>query len=369
MKIKFCKHCNQEFMPKSANALFCSKECKIKYTNLQQYPDGSDYAECKICKHRGDNLHHHIKTIHNMTISDYCSQFNIEQIDLISKKCREHNSEMQKKAYAEGRLTGWKKGSENPSHSAESKAGRNSPYSTNFKGYDGLTQEEKEEKVRQLKAKMVEKKRQNHTNPLSIDYYTSKGYSEEEAKQLLKERQSTFSLEKCIEKYGEEEGHRKFNERQEKWQNNLNSKPEEEIKRINASKISQSRNICSYSKISQELFYQIYEKIKDDFKEIYFATLKTGYFNKYENSEYEVLAEDKVHRYFLDFYIKDNNKIIEFDGDYWHSEKRGNSAWEINRENSLKRLGFTNILRIKECDYKKNPTNEINKCLEYIYAK
>ena len=88
-----------------------------------------------------------------------------------------------------------------------------------------------------------------------------------------------------------------------------------------------------------------------------------------EKLTYEVLAEDKVHRYFLDFYIKDNNKIIEFDGDYWHSEKRGNSAWEINRENSLKRLGFTNILRIKERDYKKNPSNEIAKCLEYIYAK
>lgn len=28
--------------------------------------------------------------------------------------------------------------------------------------------------------------------------------------------------------------------------------------------------------------------------------------------------------YFLDFYVKDNNVAIEFDGDYWHSEKRGN---------------------------------------------
>lgn len=363
MKIKMCKHCNQEFMPKSANALFCSKECKIKYTNLQQYPDGSDYAECKICKHRGDNLHHHIKTIHNMTISDYCSQFNIEQIDLISKKCREHNSEMQKKAYREGRLTGWKKGSENPSHNAESKAGRNSPYSINFKGYDGLTQEEKEEKVRQLKARMVEKKRQNHTNPLSIDYYTSKGYSEEEAKQLIKERQTTFSLEKCIEKYGEEEGQQKFNERQEKWQDNLNSKSEEEIRRINAAKMLNGKG---YSKISQELFKQIYSKIKTDFENIYFAEVSN------ENSRYNefmVLDTDNKKKYFLDFYIEDNNKIIEFDGDYWHGEKRGNQERDFQREEALKRLGFTNILRIKERDYKKNPTSEINKCLEYIYAK
>ena len=28
-------------------------------------------------------------------------------------------------------------------------------------------------------------------------------------------------------------------------------------------------------------------------------------------------------QFFLDFYVKDNNKVIEFDGDYWHGEKRG----------------------------------------------
>jgi very-short-patch-repair endonuclease len=362
---KICKHCNKEFTTLSARALFCSAECKSRYKNLQQYPDGSDYVECKICKYRGDNLHHHIKTIHKMTIAEYCLQFGIDQIELISNKCRQHNSEMQKKAYVEGRLTVFKSDKTNPAFSEETKKGRNSPYSVNFKGYDGLTQEEKELKVKELKAKMVEKKKQNNTNPLSISYYTSKGYTEAEAKELIRERQTTFSLEKCIEKYGEEAGKEIFENRQSKWQSTLNSKPEDEIKRINAAKMMNGKG---YSKISQDLFNQIYDKIKDDFKEIYFAEVNGKELSTRYN-EFMAFNPKTRKKYFLDFYIKDNNKIIEFDGDYWHGEKRGNQQRDINREDDLKSLGFTNILRIKERDYKKNPSNEINKCLEYIYAK
>ena len=40
--------------------------------------------------------------------------------------------------------------------------------------------------------------------------------------------------------------------------------------------------------------------------------------------EYMVYNEHTKTTYFLDFYIEDNNKVIEFDGDYWHGEKRGN---------------------------------------------
>jgi hypothetical protein len=43
-----------------------------------------------------------------------------------------------KKACSEGR-TGFVKGGYNPSKSEECKAGRNSAWSMNFKGYDGLS--------------------------------------------------------------------------------------------------------------------------------------------------------------------------------------------------------------------------------------
>ena len=88
--------------------------------------------------------------------------------------------------------------------------------------------------------------------------------------------------------------------------------------------------------------------------------------NSNENFEYEVVLEDGIHRYFLDFYIKDNNKVIEFDGDYWHGEKRGNQKRDREREEKLKKLGFINILHVKEYDYKTNPNKVLQECLEFI---
>lgn len=70
----------------------------------------------------------------------------------------------------------------------------------------------------------------------SIEYYLNKGLSQEEAEIALSERQSTFSLDKCIQKYGEEEGKRIWKERQDKWQERLNSKTIEELERINSLK-------------------------------------------------------------------------------------------------------------------------------------
>ena len=71
-----------------------------------------------------------------------------------------------------------------------------------------------------------------------IDYWLKEGYSEEKAKEKLKEHQNTFSKKKCIERYGEKEGIDVFNKRQDKWQATLNSKSEEEISNINRKKSS-----------------------------------------------------------------------------------------------------------------------------------
>ena len=42
--------------------------------------------------------------------------------------------------------------------------------------------------------------------PNQLEYWLSKGFSEEYAKLKIIERQKTFSLKKCIEKYGEDTG-------------------------------------------------------------------------------------------------------------------------------------------------------------------
>lgn len=201
-----------------------------------------------------------------------------------------------------------------------------SPWCKEFVGYKNLSEEEK-------KAKILEKT-YNKQNPnfenfkqnsnTTLEYYLNKGYDEEIAKQMLKERQSTFSLKKCIKKYGEIEGTKRFNQRQEKWLNSLNTP--ENIEKL---RIGRLKGICCqegkfYSKISQDLFNKIVKKLNNKKLIIYYATNKNG--------EYIVKSKDLTRFPMLDFYIPELKKWIEFDGDYWHGEKRGNQQRDKQRE-------------------------------------
>lgn len=55
----------------------------------------------------------------------------------------------------------------------------------------------------------------------SLQYWINKGFSKEDAKKQLSERQSTFTLDKCKAKYGEEQGIIIYDNRQKKWQKSL----------------------------------------------------------------------------------------------------------------------------------------------------
>jgi hypothetical protein len=57
-----------------------------------------------------------------------------------------------------------------------------------------------------------------------VEYWIETGYSEDEAKSMVKETQRTFTKEKCVEKYGEEEGLKIFFDRQNRWFKNFNKK-------------------------------------------------------------------------------------------------------------------------------------------------
>jgi hypothetical protein len=84
------------------------------------------------------------------------------------------------------------------------------------------------------KAIPIEKRRENSN--VCVEYWLKRGYTKEEAKAHIAERQNTFSLEKCIEKYGMAEGLTRWQDRQKRWQNTLNSKSKEEKDSINLSK-------------------------------------------------------------------------------------------------------------------------------------
>jgi hypothetical protein len=201
----------------------------------------------------------------------------------------------------------------------------------------------------------------NGTSNTTLEYYLNQGMNEDEAKLALRKRQSTFSLEKCIEKYGEAEGIKRFKERQEKWLNTLNTPENIEIlinARINGFKASNKKY---YSKISQELFDFIRNRLvgsnKIALQEIFYAT---------NNGEFVVCCNN-TKAPMLDFYIPSLNKWIEFDGDFWHGEKFNINNKDKDREKLIfEAMPGIQLKRIKERDYKKNPEKVINECVDWI---
>jgi hypothetical protein len=65
--------------------------------------------------------------------------------------------------------------------------------------------------------------REEHLKKINtnVEYYINLGYDIETAKTMLSERQNTFTLDKCIQKHGEEVGNKIWKERQLNWQKEL----------------------------------------------------------------------------------------------------------------------------------------------------
>ena len=241
------------------------------------------------------------------------------------------------------------------------------------------------------KKKQLNPEKYKSSYTTSLEYWIERGFSEKEAKEKLKERQAVGRLDKFIERYGEEEGRKRWEERQVKWQKTLQDKTPEEKERINKLKGVTLENMIRkwgeidgtekyhnwllsrekskfYSKISQELFYQILNHIIDK-ENVKFAS---------HNGEKIIQRFKKSYMY--DFCYK--NKIIEFNGDAWHANPKfynendtpnpfsllpAKELWKIdeNKQNIAKSLGY-DILIIWENEYHKRPNIVLNRCLIFL---
>ena len=206
--------------------------------------------------------------------------------------------------------------------------------------------------------------------PTKVDYYIERGFSEKEAKEKISKIQNRFSLKICIEKYGKEEGQKIFSDRQNKWLDTLNSKTEEEKIEINRKKLF---NNSGYSKVSQELFWRIYDSFQNN--DIRFEELNS-----------EIIRYDKSNKkhYKYDYVDFTNKKCIEFNGDYWHCNPtkynedfihpimniKAKQIWEkdIKKNKWMEERGYQ-ILIIWESEYKKNPQQILEKCIRFINDK
>lgn len=148
------------------------------------------------------------------------------------------------------------------------------------------------------------------------EYWIDKGFSESEAKEKVAESQKMFSLDICIENLGEEAGYKKWKDRQDRWQETLNSKSEEEKKEINKKKGYKRLNLSQEDKIIE---------IEKNSKR-FFSNESILFFKKYINTEKWFFGEKEWyifdrenHRYyFYDFTNLKNKIILEYHGHAFH---------------------------------------------------
>lgn len=252
----------------------------------------------------------------------------------------------------------------------------------------GFSEKAANEKIKEFQIQQ-NKKVKNKINTLNINYWTNKGFSLQYAKEKLKERQAVGRLDKFIERYGEIEGKKRWEERQIKWQKTMQNKSSEEKQRINKLKGITLENMIRkwgeidgsekynhwlnksnifYSSISQHLFKKLLEIIPDK-QNVNFASHNR-----------EKLIRDKK-RYFYDFCYK--NKIIEFNGDLFHANPNifkeydkpnpynknltAKQIWEYDNEKRhiAEKNGYE-IFIVWESEYYENPFNIINNCVKFL---
>lgn len=202
------------------------------------------------------------------------------------------------------------------------------------------------------------------------EYWIKKGFSEEEAIQKVSDSQRFFSKEICIQKYGEEEGLKIWQERQDKWQETLMNK--DDYDDIVASRMTW----FGYSKTSQLFFNELLNNLGYSEK-IYFKE-----FNK------EFMKYDKNNKicYFYDFVDTKNKKCIEYNGDLWHANPKiyseddtpnpfdktlkAKEIWDkdFKKISFLESKGFE-VLVIWESEVKNNKNYILNRCLDFLTTK
>lgn len=207
----------------------------------------------------------------------------------------------------------------------------------------------------------------------TMEYYLKKGLCLEEARVKLKERQSTFSLEKMIQKHGREKGTLKWRERQEKWINTLNCKTEEEKEKILLKKI---KSLPRFSKESRDFFELLIGELDQEIKEMDIF---------YGENEMILYNREEKKPFFYDFSIPDLKIIIEYNGSAFHPNPKFFKSenlyeWKCpftkldgvekrkkdeNKNNFAAKLGYE-VIVVWDTDEIKN---KIQRCKEIIHSK
>jgi len=307
--------------------------------DTQEKIEGIDYVVCKLCnKQMGAIQGRHLTCTHGINSKEYKKLFPDAKMlpDNYKGGFRQSRGKHMKEERYRKMLSEKFSGQNNrnsKSNTTEQQRKERSPFAKEFYEKRNLSEN--------IRKEFNDNVAKNRSYTTQVEYYINKGFSEDEAKFYLKERQATGRLDKFIKRYGEEEGLNRWKERQEKWLKNFHKN--------------------NYSIISQELFIQIYEIIKEKFSNIYFATKE----DNGKNNEIRLKLKKQI--ILPDFFVEENKKIIEFDEIYWHKNNPENKKREMIRDNAIIESGYY-VMHVREDDYHKDPERTIKKCVDFIYA-
>lgn len=323
--IRNCENCGIDITNENKNMKFCSVDCRndnyAKQRNANKKIIESNCLYCdKTIHHRGKFCSERCCTAHR---NEQKYEGKIENIDYI--RCPVCNQKVGEISAGHAKMHGFntptelanKYGLKNTKcqRSIDRFAGKNNPgyqhgglLSPFSKNNTNITEEERLENQRKAL------KNAEGTRPNEIQSWLNKGYTEEEARALVSKRQAT-------------------------------------------------NNGLGWSKISQRMFWSIYNSLENK-NNIFFAT-KDENNNLDETSNYELKLTFPQRTIIPDFINTETKHVIEFDGDYWHREDMRDLSKEIEKVNILEQNGYK-VLRIKECDYTNNPNGEIEKCIKFL---
>jgi very-short-patch-repair endonuclease len=357
-----CKVCNNGFKNLKGLEIHLTKKHKEVDAEAYYLENIGSVVVCRICDEDGRFLSL-TNGFRDLCKKEECIKKSYESgsIDFwINKGYNENDAKIRFKEYTTKRVESLLKGDEerlkeNPNYYKEK-----SPTSLEFylkKGYS-----ENESKIMQhlvnidhqsKMSKYIMENPEKYASkyPTKIEYYLHRGFTEEQGREMISERQKTFTLEKLIERYGEEEANKVYNSRQEKWLKSLHSN---------------GKLKGGYSLVSQELFKKIDEYyIDNNFQYM----LKNGEF--------------VISKYCVDFIDHDTNRIIEFNGDVyhvnpnifkfddtpnpWNKKLLSEQIWESDRIRNelIESLGYK-VFVVWELEYRKNTKQTVEKCIEFL---
>lgn len=257
----------------------CCKECNEIYKKQKDDEQQKVIKEqggdcCKICGRYTHGMFKHLKSAHDLTVEEYNTKYN-DNVKKFSEYWRQQKS---------GHT--FKKGKDNPAYQH---GGKFSPFSKNYIYKDKTDIEEVKQKAAQTRKEHPE------NNPTRIEYWLVKTKGNyEEAKRLLTERQTTFSRELCILKYGLEEGVKRWEERQNKWMNTLSSKSNDEKLEILEKKAT--KEISKPEQIVKDILIKNFGE---------------------NNVVHQFALIGDLGEWVYDFKVFDKI-LVEVNGDYWH---------------------------------------------------